>query len=109
MGMTQPLTHTARLWLWTSPEAPAAWHFLTIHGPAGEAIAAHEAIRRLELGKGRGFGSVKVRARIGGSEWATSVFPSKAHDGYLLPVKAAVRKAEALAAGDLLEVQLELL
>ncbi len=111
--MSDLLTHTALLWLWTSPEAPATWHFLTIDSAAGEAIAAHEAMRRLELGprsgRARGFGSVKVRARIGGSEWATSVFPSKAHDGYLLPVKAAVRKAEKLAAGDNIAVELDLL
>jgi len=101
-------THTAALWLWTTPGAPASWHFLTLDGAAGEAIAAHEAMRRLELGRGRGFGSVKVRARIGGSDWATSVFPSKTHDGYLLPVKAAVRKAEGLAAGDRVAVRLDL-
>ena len=107
------LTHQSRLWLWTTPQAPAKWHFITIDGEAGDAIGAHEAMRRLELGpRGggrRGFGSVKVRAQIGGSLWATSVFPSKAEGGYLLPVKAAVRKAEKLAAGDMAEVRLELL
>ena len=107
------ITHRSRLWLWTTPQAPAKWHFITIEGEAGEAIAAHEAMRRLELGPRaggrRGFGSVKVRVQIGASEWATSVFPSKAEGGYLLPVKAAVRKAEKLAAGDMAEVRLELL
>lgn len=102
------LVHTAALWLWTSPTAPASWHFLTIDGPTAQAIAAHEAMRRLELGRRHGFGSVKVRARIGDSVWNTSVFPSKAHDGYLLPVKAAVRKAEGLVAGDLVDVQISL-
>lgn len=107
--MTESLTHTAILWLWTTPEAPASWHFLTINGAAGEAIAAHEAMRRLELGKARGFGSVKVRAQAGKSVWPTSVFPSKEHGGYLLPVKAAIRKAENLAAGDAVALTLELL
>jgi hypothetical protein len=84
-----------------------------IDGAAGEAIAAHGAMRRLELGpiagRGRGFGSVRVEARIGDTRWRTSVFPSKAHAGYLLPVKLAVRKAEDLAAGDMAEVELVLL
>ena len=116
MSVADPLdavTHQSRLWLWTTPQAPAKWHFLTIDGDAGEKIAAHEAMRRLELGPGtggrRGFGSVKVRAQIGGSEWATSVFPSKTEGGYLLPVKAAVRKAEDLSVDDMVTVRLELL
>jgi hypothetical protein len=101
------------MWLWTTPNAPAAWHFITIDGEAGEAVAAHEAMRRLEFGprtgRARGFGSVKVHAQVGGTRWATSVFPSKAQEGYLLPVKAAVRKAEKLSLDDMVKVRLELL
>jgi hypothetical protein len=99
---------TAPLWLWTG-ESQGTWHFLTITGDPAAEIRTHEALRRLELGKGRGFGSVRVRARIGGSDWATSVFPSKETGGYVLPVKAVVRKAEGLTAGDEVEVELELL
>ena len=100
---------TGKLWLWAGPDGAASWHFITLDGEAGEEIAAHEAVRRLELGSGRGFGSVKVAARIGGTVWRTSVFPSKAHQGYLLPVKASIRKAEGLAAGDDVSVELDLL
>ena len=107
MTPAERIAVTARLWVWQGGEA-ASWHFLTIDGRAGEAIAAHEAMRRLELGGSRGFGSVKVRARIGLSGWDTSVFPSKSHLGYLLPVKAAVRQAEGLAPGDEVTVELEL-
>lgn len=98
----------ATLWVWKG-DGPAAWHFLTINGPAGETIAAHEAMERLELGKGRGFGSVKVAAQIGDSSWKTSVFPSKSVEGWLLPVKAAIRKAEGIVEGDEVMVTLELL
>lgn len=107
--MTETVSHTGTLWLWAGPEGTAAWHFLTIDGAAAEAIRGHELLRRLEFGAGRGFGSVKVRARIGDTRWATSVFPSKESGGWLLPVKLAVRKAEDLAAGDEAEVELELL
>jgi hypothetical protein len=106
--MNETVNHTSELWLW-SGEGNGSWHFLTIDGAAGEAIAAHEAMRRLELGKGRGFGSVKVVAEIGESRWTTSVFPSKPHGGYVLPVKASVRKAEGIAAGDIVRATLELL
>ena len=84
---------------------PIGWVPLT--GEAAEAVAAHELMRRMELGKRRGFGSVKVTARIGGSEWQTSLFPQKS-GGWFLPIKKPVRQAEALAWGDLVEVELEL-
>lgn len=107
--MSESVIHRGTLWLWTGPEGSAAWHFLTIDGPAAEAIKAHEVMRRLELGSSRGFGSVKVKARIGSTRWSTSVFPSNAAQGWMLPIKLAVRKAEDLAAGDTTEVELELL
>ena len=63
-------------------------------------------MRKLE-GMARGWGSLKVIATIGASRWSTSVFPAK-DTGWLLPVKAAVRKAEGLSEGDTVEVVLEL-
>lgn len=108
--MSEVVAVETKLWRWASDGSPAGgWFFLTVDGPAGEEIAAHEAMRRMELGKGRGFGSVKVRASIGDSEWQTSVFPSKVHGGYVLPIKAAVRKAEGLAEGDEVKASLALL
>lgn len=103
--MTERLTHNATLWRWTSPTAPAAWHFITIDGEAGEALSATALMRRLERSIG-GFGSLKVTARIGDSLFKTSVFPSKSA-GWMLPVKAAVRKAEGIGEGDEVEVTLE--
>ncbi len=107
--MSDKVAHTGTLWLWTGPEGAAAWHFVTINGDAADTVKAHEVMRRLEYGAGRGFGSVKVNARIGETRWATSIFPSKESGGWLLPVKLAVRKAENLAAGDAVEVEVELL
>jgi hypothetical protein len=43
-------------------------------------------------------------AWIGGSEWATSLWPK---DGlYVLPLKLMIRKAEALQEGDVVAVRL---
>jgi Domain of unknown function (DUF1905) len=103
--MTETITHTGPLWRWTSDKAPAAWHFITIDDAAGEALAATALMRRLE-GASRGFGSIKVTARIGDSVFRTSVFPAK-ELGWMLPVKAAVRKAEGIGEGDVVEVVLE--
>jgi Domain of unknown function (DUF1905) len=103
--MTEQITHTGPLWRWTSSTGTGTWHFLTIDGAAGEALSGTALMRRLEKSIG-GFGSLKVVARIGDSTFRTSLFPSK-ELGWLLPVKAAVRKAEGVSEGDVVEVVLE--
>jgi hypothetical protein len=87
----------ARLWLY--PGA-AAWHFITVPKWQGQEI------RRLLGGSARGWGSLPVEATVGTTTWRTSIFPDSKSGSYLLPVKAAVRKAEGLAAGRLVEVRL---
>lgn len=57
----------------------------------------------------RGFGSVRVVARVGGSEWKTSIFPDKKTGTYVLPLKKAVRDAEKLVVGGPVLVRLEVL
>ena len=92
-----------------------AWHaegygdmaYVRIAGEAAEAIAAHALVRRLETGRRRGFGSVRVDVALGASRWSTSVFPQK--DGtWFLPVKKAVCRAEGIGAGDAVELRLTL-
>lgn len=102
----EQIIHTGKLWRWTPATGTASWHFITIDGAAGEALSGTALMRKLE-GAARGFGSLKVKARLGESTFATSVFPSKENDGWLLPVKASVRRAEGLAEGDEVEVRLE--
>ena len=101
----ETVTHTGPLWRWTTPSAPAAWFFITLDGAAGEALSGTALMRKLE-GMARGWGSLKVVATIGESRWSTSVFPSK-ETGWLLPVKASVRKAEGLVEGDAVVVTLK--
>ncbi len=105
---SEPHIVRAKLWIWSSDKSPASWHFLTINGDAAEAIHALALMRRLEFGKRRGWGAMKVTATIGATQWQTSIFPEKGNGGWLLPVKAAVRKAEGLVAGDDVDVGVEL-
>ena len=104
--MSESVDVTATLWIWASLEAAASWHFVTIEGEAADAIRATALMQRLEGGQRRGWGSIRVSATIGDTNWQTSVFPSRENGGYLLPVKATVRKAESLAAGDEVTVHL---
>ena len=90
------------LWLWTpNPPAKASWHFLTI-----DPQTAME-IRYEALGRARGFGSIRVSATIGETVWQTSIFPHKESGGFILPVKADVRRAEGIGEGDHVTVRLE--
>lgn len=57
----------------------------------------------------RGFGAVRVRARVGGSLWTTSIFPDSAAGAYVLPLKRVVRDAEGLELSQVIVVGLELL
>ncbi len=98
-------TFTGPLWLWRGKArdgAPSAmsWHFMTIDGDIGAAI------RAAAPGRSAAWGSVYVGVTIGATQWRTSAFPSKDAGGYLLPIKASVRKAEKLVEGDVVTVQL---
>lgn len=89
----------AELWLYTADRA--AWHFITVPADIAGQI-------RFMTGKTNGFGSIRVRARIGECLWSTSLFPDKATGSYFLPVKADVRRAAAIAAGDRVSVELHI-
>jgi hypothetical protein len=93
------ITVTAPIWLWS--EGKGSWHFLTIPADAAVEIRLESTAIR------RGFGSVRVEARINGVAWRTSIFPQK-DGGYLLPVKAEIRRRAGIAAGDEVAVELEL-
>lgn len=91
--MTADFRFMGEVWRWTSANAKAAWYFLTL--PSDMAVE----IRLRTMGRRNGFGSVRVEAVIGGSVWRTSIFPAANLDSYLLPIKAAVRRAEGIEAG----------
>ncbi len=57
----------------------------------------------------RGWGSLRVKATLGDTSWQTSIFPDKKAGAYILPLKAAVRKAEGVRDGQTLALTLDLL
>lgn len=80
----------------------AAWYFTAV---PPELSADIREIPRPH----RGFGSVRVRARVGGSEWSTSIFPDSTNGSYVLPLKKMVRDAECLVDGGPVSVRLDVL
>lgn len=89
----------AHIWRWEAQSA--AWHFVSLPQDVADELDETAPEPRA------GFGSVKVEVTIGGTTWRTSVFPSKEHETFILPVKKAVLKAEGLAAGDAADVVLK--
>jgi hypothetical protein len=79
---------------------PSPFHFVTA---PEEPSAAIEAVSSLVT---YGWGAIPVEARIGLTDFRTSLFPKG--DLYLVPVKAAVRRAEGLELGDIVTVRLVL-
>ena len=93
---------TGPVWLWAGEGG--SWHFISI--PVEEAVEVR--LESAASGIKRGFGSVRVKAEIKGVAWKTSIFPQKS-GGYLLPVKASVRRDAGIAADDIVTVKVELL
>ncbi len=79
---------------------PSPWFFVTVPEEPSRDLKAISSLVTY------GWGFIPVHARIGSTEYTTSLFPK---DGrYLVPVKASVRKAEGLEEGDLVTVRLEI-
>ncbi|RYY44692.1 MAG: DUF1905 domain-containing protein [Actinomycetales bacterium] len=88
---------------WTFERAlwrDGAWHFVTVPEDVSDEVEERFGATAA------GFGSVRVEVTIGGSTWRTSVFPSKQHRAYVLPVKKAVRTAEDVHEGDVASLTL---
>jgi len=96
------ITFDAELWIWDA-RRDDSWTFVSLPRDASEEI------RDLTGGVRRGFGSVRVRVTVGASTWKTSIFPDSARGCFVLPVKRAIRQAEALDAGDKATVTVELI
>jgi hypothetical protein len=77
---------------------PAPYYFVPV--PADESAN----IREVAAIATYGWGVIPVEARIGEVTFTTSLFPKD--DGYLLPLKNAVRKPQGISAGDSVTVEM---
>ncbi|WP_232668642.1 DUF1905 domain-containing protein [Pseudonocardia sp. TRM90224] len=83
------LEFSAELWEW---RGPAPYYWLTLPEDGCSYVRAEAAMATY------GWGAIPVRARIGGTEWETSLLPKDG--GYVLPIKSADRTAERVSQGD---------
>lgn len=90
------LKFSGKIWHW---RGPSPYYFVTV--PAKQCRDL-KVISELVT---YGWGMIPVTARIGETEWKTSLFPK---DGlYIVPLKDSVRKAEDLDEGDKVTMHLE--
>ena len=86
------LEFTGDVWYW---RGPSPYHFVTV--PVEES----EHLQDIASDVSYGWGMIPVRVRVGGTEWETSLFPKGGR--YLVPLKDAVRRAERIDQGDVVE------
>ena len=87
---------SGKIWFW---RGPAPFHFVTV--PAEQSHDLHHISGSVTYG----WGMIPATVSIGGTAWRTALWP---RDGsYIVPIKAAVRKLEALRVGDEVAVRLE--
>jgi hypothetical protein len=53
-----------------------------------------------------GWGVIPVTCQLGQTQWRTSLFPKNGR--YLIPVKVAVQRAEHVAAGDIVDIEVRI-
>lgn len=89
------LEFTGTILFW---RGPSPWYFVSI--PEAQSAELKAISNRVTYG----WGVIPVKVQIGNTTWETSLFPKDAL--YLVPIKAAVRKAEQLDEGAEVTVQL---
>lgn len=83
--------------VWQHP-SPGGWHFVTL-----PAVMSEEIRKNLQWQE-EGWGRLKAVAKTGSSEWETAIWYDTAHQAYLLPIKASVRKKEVIVAGSMVHL-----
>jgi hypothetical protein len=85
-----------KIWFW---KGPSPFYFVTV--PADQS----SDLKTVSGFVTYGWGMIPVTARIGQTEWKTSLFPK---DGcYIVPIKDSVRKAEHLEEDEEVTIRLE--
>ena len=89
------LTFSGEVWFW---RGPAPHHFVRV--PEDDAAEIESVAAAVTYG----WGMIPVTVRLGGSTWTTSLWPKDG--GYIVPLKAAVRRAERVDVGDVVDLGL---
>ena len=89
------IAFSASMWYW---RGPSPFHFVTVPIEDAETLRAVSGLVTY------GWGMVPIRARIGHTEWTTSLFPKGG--SYIVPIKDAIRKELGLQVDQVLDIEL---
>ncbi|CAN5474565.1 DUF1905 domain-containing protein [soil metagenome] len=89
------LSFSGEIWYW---RGPSPFHFVTVPEPQRTEI--HDISREVTYG----WGMIPVRVHVGATEFETSLWPKDG--GYIVPIKDAVRRAEAVDEGDVVDIRM---
>jgi len=92
------LSFDGTVWYW---RGPAPHHFVSVPEEACEYIKAAAPFVTY------GWGMIPARVTIGATSWATALWSKDG--GYIVPVRADVRRKEGIELGDTVTVDLELM
>ncbi len=91
------MTFSGEIWYW---RGPSPFHFVTVPIQQGEEIKAIAAEVTY------GWGVIPVTAKIGDTEWTTSLFPKEG--SYVVPIKNLVRTREKIGVDDKVTITLKI-
>lgn len=86
------------IWYW---KGPAPHHFVSVPEEDCDYIRAAAPLVTY------GWGMIPARVTIGGTTWATALWPKDG--GYIVPLRADARRKEKLEIGDVVAISLELM
>ncbi len=89
--------YSAKASIWKY-EGKAGWYFITLP------VNLSNKIRKNHGMSEEGWGRLKALARVGETEWQTSIWYDTKAKAYLLPIKSTVRKSQKLKQGDKISV-----
>ncbi|MBL7259360.1 DUF1905 domain-containing protein [Paractinoplanes lichenicola] len=89
------LEFSGEIYYW---RGPAPHHFVAVPEPECAAIESAAALVTY------GWGMIPVTVHVGRAEFTTSLWPK--NGGYIVPLKAAVRRSEGLDIGDTVTIRL---
>jgi hypothetical protein len=89
------LEFSGEIWHW---RGPSPYHFVTVP----DEDSAH--LEDMASSVTYGWGMIPVSAQVGETTFTTSLYPKDG--GYVVPLKDAVRRAEALELGDTVTIRL---
>jgi hypothetical protein len=91
------LTFTGEVWEW---RGPSPFHFVTV--PEDESAGIQDTAAQVTYG----WGMIPAEITIGDTTWTTSLWPKDG--GYVVPLKAHVRRAEGIGLGDVVTVVVDI-